>query len=312
MISILMPVYNGEKYIADSINSISSQSFRQFELLIYDDASVDKTKNIVQKFIKKDSRVKLFYGKKNIKQPNALNYLLTKAKYDLIAINDSDDISHPQRLLKQLIFLQSNKNIGMVGSYANIIDENSKVIRKIKYPLSSKLINYRLSVSNCFAQSSVMFRKKILKRVGFFREIFDPAQDYDMWCRFSLHTNLANLPEYLIDYREHFDSSSNLRRDDVFFKSQFIKINYKFQKKNKKDLIEIRNIKTIDKCLIENKLELKQIKLLTIKREFKFSQIAYNFKVKNISKFLRIFLDLFIESPKFMLKKIFEFYQKSS
>jgi glycosyltransferase involved in cell wall biosynthesis len=311
MISVLMPVYNGDKYIADSINSIIGQSFRQFELLIYDDASVDKTRSIIQKFIKKDSRVKLFYGKKNIKQPNALNYLLTKANYDLIALNDSDDISHPQRLLKQLIFLQGNKNIGMVGTYANIINENAKLIRKIKYPLSSKLINYQLSVSNCFAQSSVMFRKKILKKVGFFREIFDPAQDYDMWCRLSLHTNLANLPEYLIDYREHFDSSSNLRRDDIFFKSQFIKINYKFQKK-KKDLIEIRNIKTIDKCLIEKKLQLKQIKLMTIKREYNFSQIAYNFKIKNISKFLIIFLDLFIESPKYMLKKIFEYYHKSS
>ena len=83
-------------------------------------------------------------------------------------------------------------------------------------------------------------------------------------------------------------------------------------KKKKKDLIEIRNIKTIDKCLIEKKLQLKQIKLMTIKREYNFCQIAYNFKIKNISKFLITFLYLFIESPKFMLKKIFEYYQKSS
>ena len=310
MLSVIMPAHNSEKYIGKSIDSILNQSFKQFELLIYNDCSTDKTLNIIREYQKKDSRIKIFSGKKNIKQPLALNFLLKKTKYPSVALNDSDDISNPDRFLKQIVFLEKNQEYGAVGSYALIINENSKFIRKIKYPTDNIEIKKKLPHINCFAQSSMMIRKKIVFKVGLFNKLLDPAQDYDMWCRFSHITKLSNIPEYLIKYREHSLSSSNLKRKLSFYKSEFIKINYKYLKK-KKDLINSKNISQINKSTVLQLLHNNKKKINKIKLESSFSDMAYFLKEHKIVKFLFCFIDIFFKDPVFMIKKINFFINKT-
>ena len=311
MLSVIMPVYNAEKYVKYSIDSILRQKFKQYELLIYDDASTDSSSKILREYSKKDSRLKVFYGKKNIKQPNALNYLIKKTNYNLIAFNDADDISHPDRFLKQVIYLSKNNEVGAVGTFANIINQNSKLLRKITYPANYKDIRKNIGKINCFAQSSMMIRKKFIIKAGLFRCIFDPAQDYDMWCRVSLLTKLSNIPEFLIDYREHMQSSSNLRREDSFFKSEFIKINYNYLKK-KKDLLTKIKIKKINKALFYSKLKLNKKETNLIEMENTYSQITFLYKQKKFLKFTIGFFKLFFKKPKFLISKILFYLSKSS
>jgi glycosyltransferase involved in cell wall biosynthesis len=303
MLSVVMPAYNAAKYIKYSIDSILNQTFKQFELLIYDDASTDSTRSIIKRYVYQDPRVRLYYGNKNIRQAEALNYLIAKTKYNFVALNDSDDISKPMRFLKQIMFLNNNKKCGAVGTFANIIDENSIQIRKITYPTSSTEIKKQIGKINCFAQSSMMIRKKKLFQAGKFNKLLDPAQDYDMWCRLSLISKLTNINEFLIDYREHTTSSSSLRKEESFYKSEFIKVNYNYLKKNR-DLIKLKNISKIDKEVFYSLFSNRKKFIKKIELELKFAFLGKYYKEKKIINFIYNFINLLFTNLFFLLKKI--------
>lgn len=165
MISILTTVYNGEIFLEKTIKSVLNQTFKDFEYIIVDDGSTDKTKEIIKEF--KDKRIKYFYAGKNkgyYHFHNAINLGLGKCQGKYIARIDSDDLMNKNRLQVQYDYLEKNKDIFMIGSSVNVIDKNGSIIdiiMKKSYP--SIFYKGYIAFSNSFIHSSIMFRNKGLK-----------------------------------------------------------------------------------------------------------------------------------------------------
>ena len=217
LVSILMPNYNCEKYLPEAIESILKQSYKNFEFIIIDDFSTDNSWKIIQKYSKKDKRIKCFRNEKNLQITKTRNKLFNladkKSKY--FAIFDSDDISHKDRLKIQVEFLEKkeNKNVGVVGSNLIIIDENSKEIAKREY--KKEITKKDILIKSPVAQPSVMIRKKAIEKVGNYKkDRFDVAKDFDLWVRIFEFFEIKNIQENLIKYRvfKHQAKSKQLKK----------------------------------------------------------------------------------------------------
>ena len=200
LVSVILPVYNAEKYLADSIRSILSQRFENFEFIILNDGSTDQSSEIVKSF--SDSRIRYFeHANKGL--ANTLNKGIELSRGKYIARQDNDDISHPERLGLQVEFLEKNTEYALVGSSASIMDENgSDTGRKHLHPCQSSHLKLELVFDNPFVHSSVMFRKEAIVKVG----LYDPDtrffEDHNLWSRVSYQYKVANLPDFLLQYRE--------------------------------------------------------------------------------------------------------------
>ncbi|KKU68846.1 MAG: glycosyl transferase [Parcubacteria group bacterium GW2011_GWA2_47_16] len=200
-ISVIMPVYNGEKYIKRAIDSIIRQTFADFELIIINDGSIDRSMEIVKSF--GDRRIVTVENEQNTGLSAVRNQGLSTARGDLIAFLDCDDISHPDRLELEVAFLDTHPDFGLVGSYTRLIDMNSKPTGVLwrehipceKFPL-------RVMFGNTFTTSSVMLRKTALPPTRF-RDGFAPAEDYELWTRMLKKWKGWNIPKILTDYRIH-------------------------------------------------------------------------------------------------------------
>lgn len=198
-ITVLMSTYNGEKYLCKSIDSILNQTFTDFEFLIIDDGSTDKTLEILQDY--NDSRIRIITNKKNIGLTGSLNEGLKIANGKHIARQDADDISHPERLEKQYYFLENNKEYGLVGSWTEVIDENNNHIQYWKQESEPELIFYILSFRNCLTHTSVMFDRKFVNEIKGYNEKYERSQDYELWYRISRKKKIYVIPEYLVKWR---------------------------------------------------------------------------------------------------------------
>ena len=212
LVSVNMPVYNGAKYIKQAIDSILNQTFSNFELIIVDDGSTDNSTKIIESYL--DFRIKLYSNEIN----RGLAYTRNKAielscgKY--IAVLDCDDIAYPERLEKQVSFLEANPEYGLVGSWFDIVDKNSISNGDVvKLTLASHLIKSQLFFGNYFAQSTIMMRKEIFYEFRYHSE-FAPAEDYFLWSQIAFKYKVANLQESLVKYRSH-DESISFRNIDV-------------------------------------------------------------------------------------------------
>ena len=206
-VTVLMSVYNGEKYLREAIDSILRQTFKNFEFLIVDDGSTDSSADIVR--LSDDPRIRLVQNGENIGLIRSLNKGLKLAKGEYIARMDADDISLPERLEKQVRFLDENIKVGLVSSSINKIDETGKEVGVWKLSSSNDIIKQNLLKGlNQFSHPSSMFRKKCIERVGGYRERFKMAQDYDLWLRVAEEFEVANIEEPLCKYRIRPDSIS--------------------------------------------------------------------------------------------------------
>jgi len=209
-VTVLMPVYNGEKYLCESIESIINQIFFDFEFIIIDDGSNDKSLEIIKSY--QDSRIKVFHNSHNLGITKTLNIGLQSARGEYIARMDCDDISLTERLATQVSFLDNNLNITVVGSYMDMIDaESNDLENQYQYPLNhDDIVNSMLSC-NPMGHPSVMFRYLGIMNVGgyHFKEEWQgvSTEDYDLWLRLIANNyKLANLPQSLIKYRYHENS----------------------------------------------------------------------------------------------------------
>lgn len=197
-VTVLMPVYNCEAYVGEAIDSILGQSFTDFEFLIIDDASTDKTVPIVEGY--SDSRIKFIRKPKNTGYTNSLNYGLGIAQGEYIARMDGDDISLPERFAKQVTFMDAYPEVVACGTTYSII--GSSEIKNV--PLNHDDIKVQLLQKTCFGHPTVMLRKSVFDE---FKIIYnskrEPAEDYDLWVRLLKYGKLANLPEVLLSYRVH-------------------------------------------------------------------------------------------------------------
>lgn len=219
-----MAVYNGEKFLEQAIDSILLQTFAEFELLIINDGSTDRTDEIIRNY--QDSRLTYIINTQNIGCVLSLNKGLSLAKTDLIARMDADDISEPTRLEKQFNFLRDNPEIDIVGSHINFIDETSKKIGSHIYPISNNEIKASVLFGSPFAHPCVMFRNEKFKALDLvYRQEYHYAEDYDLWQRVLTELNGANYDEILLDYRISSSQVSNKHYHHQQIADKKIKIN---------------------------------------------------------------------------------------
>ena len=199
-----MPVYNGAKYLNEAIDSILNQTLTNFEFLIIDDESADESVRIIKSY---DSRrIRLVENKKNIGQSATLNKGLILARGEYIARMDQDDISMPKRLEKQLKFMEDNPQIGVCGSWLQLIGKYKGIAES---ETEDDLIKIKLLTNQNLAHPSVMIRKQILEKYKLnYNVSYMVAQDYDLWVRMFDYCSFANIPEPLLQYRIHKNQNS--------------------------------------------------------------------------------------------------------
>ncbi|MBC7830312.1 MAG: glycosyltransferase [Chitinophagaceae bacterium] len=223
LISVIMPVYNAEKYVSTAIESILTQTFTDFELLIFNDGSTDKSGEIIQQFT--DPRIKLFDYETNAGLVTRLNAGIDFATGKYIARMDADDISLPLRFEKQVHFLENNPEIGLCGAWIyEIADSDDPRKKKLyKYVQDHDGICIKLLRHNSFAHPVVMMRRIILidHEIRYEHEYF-PSEDYRLWIRLKHFTRFYNIPETLLHYRVHKNQTSTLESHNK--KSTGIKI----------------------------------------------------------------------------------------
>lgn len=201
-VSVIMTVYNGEKYIAEAIESLLNQSMPDFELLIVNDGSTDKTTDVVKKYT--DPRIRLIENEVNKGSIFSRNRAVKESCASYIAILDSDDVALPRRFEVEINFLDNHPDFGVVGTAVEVIDEYGKpknVVWKNKLP--PEMIPATLLFQNYFANSSVMFRKSAMPSEENLYRDMNPADDYDLWLRLDKKWKMWNVSEILTKYRVH-------------------------------------------------------------------------------------------------------------
>lgn len=203
LVSVIMPVYNSEKYLDKAIQSILNQTYTNFEFIIIDDCSKDKSWNIIQKYAKKDKRIKAVRNKENLNVVKTRNkgFSLISKKSEFIAIMDADDISVVERIEKQVKFFEENKDYYLIGSHNIIIDEKDEIIGRRTYPLTDNDVRKVFTKYDPLSQPTAMMRTKILKTVGKYNEKYNRCQDYDLWFRIADKYKVGNVDDYLLKYR---------------------------------------------------------------------------------------------------------------
>jgi glycosyltransferase involved in cell wall biosynthesis len=212
-----MSVYNGEKYLRYAINSIINQSFSDFEFIIINDASTDNTGKILGEY--NDNRIVIINNEKNLGLTKSLNKGIAVAKGKYIARMDADDISMPERIEKQVGFMENHKDVAILGTDYYPIDEAGRRINaKLMRPISSTEIKRNLFKFNPFIHSSLMIRREVLKEVGYYDERFKKAQDYELCLRILSKYEGYNLPEELIAFRiDKTKLSIKRAREQIYF-----------------------------------------------------------------------------------------------
>lgn len=207
-----MPVFNAERYVGQAIESILTQEFEDFEFLIFNDGSVDRSLDVISSF--HDPRIRCFHSSENQGYVVHLNQGLVLARGKLIARMDADDISSPNRLAKQIDFLNRHPNYGIVGSWATNIDSNGRKLGLEKRPIDDAAIKWHQYLFyNPIIHPTVLVKKELFTTGGGYKPEFLYSEDYELWSRLFSLTSVANIPEPLLQYRKHSTSVCNTKQE---------------------------------------------------------------------------------------------------
>jgi glycosyltransferase involved in cell wall biosynthesis len=209
-ISVIMPVYNAEKYVGQAIESILKQGFTDFEFLIFNDASTDASREIILSF--KDERIIFIDSPVNTGYVKYLNDGLAMARGKYIARMDADDISMPDRFQQQVNYLDVHEEVVVCGSFIECIGERKGVVT---FPLQHRdIITHLLLHGNGMAHPSVMMRKSVWDQYTIqYDRSLEPAEDYDVWVRLADYGQLHNLDQVLLQYRVHDANESVVKKE---------------------------------------------------------------------------------------------------
>lgn len=261
LLSVLMPVFNSERFVAEAIESILNQTFKDFEFLILDDASTDKSFEIIKDFEKKDPRIKVYQNEKNLGVVASRNKLIELSKSKYIAWLDSDDIALENRLEKQVNFLEEHPEIGMVGAWLIKSDKSGKKLMIWPMETNPDKLQVELFFHSPFS-TVVMIRKSALPE-KLYDSRFPVAEDYDLYCRIAEKNSVANLGIPLLKYRENSASLSHITdimedRSILVIKEHAERLGIKLEESTVKNLrkpktaskINFEEIPEIEKSLI--------------------------------------------------------------
>jgi glycosyltransferase involved in cell wall biosynthesis len=199
IVSVVMPAYNGEQYIAEAIDSVLSQTFENFELIVVDDGSTDRTQEIVARY--DDARIRYELNDRNRRIVYTLNKGIQMAKGKFIARMDADDICFPERFERQVAYMEQHPDIGLCASGMILF---GNVSREMAYPVTPEEISCHLAFYSCIPHPTVMFRREMFIRKGLlYSEEMGEAEDYELWARASQYIRMANIGQPLLRYRMH-------------------------------------------------------------------------------------------------------------
>ena len=203
LITIGIPIYNAEVYLADAIKSILAQSYRNFELILINDGSKDNSLEIAKDFAKQDNRIRIISDGVNKKLPGRLNQIIREAKGDYIARMDADDMMHSERIAKQLNFLQCNPQFDLVSTSMISIKNSNEIIGTRTYFPKQVTKKDALLGQSGILHASILAKKAWCER-NLYNEVNALAEDYELWLFAAIKDDLkvGFLPEYLYYYRE--------------------------------------------------------------------------------------------------------------
>ncbi|MFC2044652.1 glycosyltransferase family 2 protein [Chloroflexota bacterium] len=207
-ISVVMSVWNGERYLHEAINSVLQQTFADYEFIIVNDASTDSSQQIICSF--HDDRIKVINNEENIGLTMSLNKAMKMAGGEYIARQDADDISLADRFAEQLKYLDEHPDVALLGTSAYYIDENGETTGKCV--IAGSLSIGRLLKGNRFIHGSTMFRTTVADELGGYNDLFRYGQDYELWLRIAGHYEVRNLTQLLYKLRFH---QENIRSKNV-------------------------------------------------------------------------------------------------
>lgn len=225
-VSVIMSVYNGMPFLKDAVKSILNQTYKNFEFIIVDDASKDKTWSYLKSL--KDPRVKIIKNKKNLGLAASLNIALRLAQGDYVARMDADDVSLPKRFETQVRFLKSHQDIDLCGTWVDLIDDKRVRIGEKKYPIKDKDIKKVLNWYSAIIHPTFMARKKVYRKLKGYNPKFDLAEDYEFLLRAKREYKMANIPQKLLlwrfwDKRRSRKEMEKMDRVDLMIKMEAFK-----------------------------------------------------------------------------------------
>ena len=218
LISVLMPVYNAERYVAEAVESILGQTFRDFEFIIIDDGSTDRSLEILQRYAQQDPRIRLS-SRPNMGLAKTLNEGLALARGEFIARMDADDVSLPGRFARQIDYLSEHEECVAVGTQVLYVEPYGSPLWVSDLPLTHEEIDTALLARQCgLVHPSFLMRSHAIQSIGGYSERCGLCEDHELFLRLAERGRIANMPEVLYKYRKHLDSitigrSRELARD---------------------------------------------------------------------------------------------------
>ncbi len=200
LVTVILPVYNAQLFLAKAIDSVLAQTYTHFELLLINDGSTDDSERIILSYT--DVRIRYIKNKQNIQLIATLNKGIALAQGEYIARMDADDECMPTRLAKQVQFMQDNPNVGVCGTYARRKDIRTNTITNWEYPTTHNQMKCRLFWGSTIIHPTAMLRNSVLQHIKF-NANYPHAEDYKLWKDIAQYYTLANIPEYLLNYTEH-------------------------------------------------------------------------------------------------------------
>ena len=305
LISVILPVYNGEKYLKEAIESILNQTYTNFEFIIIDDGSKDSSLEIIKEYEKEDERI-VVVSRENKGLIATLNEGIEKAKGKYIARMDQDDISLPNRFEEQLKFLEKNPEIGVCGTWVEVFGENRNSTLW-KMPIKDEELRPRLLFSVTFAHPSVMMRKGLINQYNLrYNEKYINAEEYKFWLDLSEFTKFGNIPKKLLLYRYHDASISRVAdnaKDEQRYqtmKSIFSEILSKLDIINSEAENRLHFVITYNEKMLNTDIDVKDV-IVYINKILNFNQEIGFFDKKQLKQYLykKIFILIFYKIKNF-------------
>lgn len=208
-ISIVMPVFNGEEFLRQAIDSVLNQTFTDFEFIIVNDGSTDKTESIIKQYT--DIRIQ-YHKLTHAGFTKASNFGLQKAAGKYIARIDADDLWHKEKLKQQYAYLTNHSSVKLLGTFTEYINSKGKTIGLRGKQIPDGELFFRMCEYNHLIHSSVIFNSEILDEIGYYNEKFANCIDYDLWIRILQKFHGYILPEFLTKYRISINMMSLRKR----------------------------------------------------------------------------------------------------